>query len=111
MSLFQSSVLQKYINALDSAVVDAAYERFTAHFHDAGTQENIRNAKEEQYQGGFLIDLFVKVLGYVKNPSPGFNLTTELKNVKDSKKPMARSSPRPAPHFDSAQCPVRESSR
>ena len=86
MSLFQSSVLQKYINALDTALVDAAYAQFTAHFHDSGIQENIRNAKEEQYQGEFLIDLFVKVLGYVKNPSPGFNLTTELKNVKDSKK-------------------------
>jgi len=86
MPLFQSSVLQKYINALDTAVVDAAYARFTAHFHDAGIQENIRNAKEEQYQGEFLIDLFVRVLGYVKNPTPHFNLTTELKNIKDSKK-------------------------
>ncbi|MCR9182122.1 MAG: BREX-1 system adenine-specific DNA-methyltransferase PglX [Flavobacteriaceae bacterium] len=86
MPLFQSSVLQKYVNALDTAVVDAAYERFTAHFHDAGIQENIRNAKEEQYQGEFLIDLFVRVLGYIKNPTPHFNLTTELKNVKDSKK-------------------------
>ncbi|MEX0997380.1 MAG: N-6 DNA methylase [Flavobacteriaceae bacterium] len=86
MSLFQSTVLKKHINALDTATVDAAYERFVAHFHDKGIQENIRNAKEEQYQGEFLIDLFVRVLGYVKNPTPNFNLTTELKNVKDSKK-------------------------
>src|SRR5690606_38830152 len=28
----------------------------------------------------------VNVFGYVKNPTPDFNLTTELKNIKDSKK-------------------------
>ena len=33
-----------------------------------------------------MIDLFVDVLGYTKNPTPHFNLTTEYKNVKDSKK-------------------------
>lgn len=86
MPLFQSTVLKKYTNALDTATVDAAYERFSAHFHNAVIQENIRLAKEEQYQGEFLIDLFVKVLGYVKNPTPDFNLTTEFKNIKDSKK-------------------------
>ncbi len=31
-------------------------------------------------------ELFVKVLGYALNPEPNFNLTTEYKNVKDSKK-------------------------
>ena len=30
--------------------------------------------------------MFVNVLGYTKNPTPNFNLTTEYKNVKDSKK-------------------------
>lgn len=86
MPLFQSTVLKKYTNALDTATVDAAYERFAAHFHNPVIQDNIRLAKEEQYQGEFLIDLFVKVLGYVKNPTPDFNLTTEFKNIKDSKK-------------------------
>jgi len=33
-----------------------------------------------------LIDLFVNVLGYTKSPNPNFNLTTEYKNIKDSKK-------------------------
>ena len=45
--------------------------------------------KEEQYQGEFLEDLFVKILGYTKPASSNetkFNLTTEYKNVKDSKK-------------------------
>jgi len=86
MSLFQKSVLKKYVNALDSDKLDAAWSIFKAHFHNATIQENIRNSKEEQYQGEFLIDLFVKVFGYVKNPRPDFNLKTELKNVKGAKK-------------------------
>ena len=86
MSLFQNSVLNKYLKGLDTEKVKEAYEKFTKHFHNPEIQENIRNSKEEQYQGEFLIDLFVNVLGYIKNPTPEFNLTTELKNIKDSKK-------------------------
>ena len=86
MSLFQNSVLNKYLKGLESEKVNQAYERFTSHFHNPTIQENIRNSKEEQYQGEFLIDLFVSVFGYVKNPTPDFNLTTELKNIKGSKK-------------------------
>ncbi len=86
MKFFQNSVLNKHLKAQDTQAIKAAYAKFTAHFHDAGIQENIRNSKEEQYQGEFLIDLFVNVLGYTKNPAPNFNITTEYKNVKDSKK-------------------------
>lgn len=86
MSLFQNSVLNKYLKGLESEKVTQAYERFISHFHNPTIQENIRNSKEEQYQGEFLIDLFVNVLGYTKNPTPNFNLTTELKNIKGSKK-------------------------
>jgi type I restriction-modification system DNA methylase subunit len=86
MSLFQKSVLKNYLNGLESEKVNEAYERFTSHFHNPTIQENIRNSKEEQYQGEFLIDLFVNVFGYIKNPTPDFNLTTELKNIKGSKK-------------------------
>lgn len=85
-SLFQNSVLNKYLRGLDTEKVDEAYKMFTRHFHNPVVQENIRNSKEEQYQGGFLIDLFVNVLGYTKNPTPAFNLTSELRNVKDAKK-------------------------
>ncbi|WP_452225807.1 Eco57I restriction-modification methylase domain-containing protein [Lacinutrix cladophorae] len=86
MSLFQNSVLNKYLKGLESEKVNQAYERFTSHFHNSTIQENIRNSKEEQYQGEFLIDLFVNVFGYIKNPTPDFNLTTELKNIRGSKK-------------------------
>jgi len=86
MSLYQNSVLKKYLKGLETNRVNEAWEKFTAHFHNASIQENIRNSKEEQYQGEFLIDLFVKVFGYTKNPNPNFNLTTELKNAKGAKK-------------------------
>lgn len=86
MGLFQNSVLNKYLKGLESEKINEAYERFTSLFHNPTIQENIRNSKEEQYQGEFLIDLFVNVLGYIKNPTPDFNLTTELKNIKGSKK-------------------------
>jgi len=86
MPLFQQSVLKKYIADLDKAKVAAAWQLFQAHFHNPQIQQNIRSAKEEQYQEGFLRELFVQVLGYTLNPQPNFNLTTEYKNEKDSKK-------------------------
>ncbi|TYA55290.1 Eco57I restriction-modification methylase domain-containing protein [Formosa maritima] len=86
MALFQASVLTQHFKLQNQTKVDEAYNTFTAYFHNTEIQENIRNSKEEQYQGEFLIDLFVNVLGYIKNPTPDFNLTTEYKNVKDSKK-------------------------
>ena len=86
MAFFQNSVINKYIQNLDKQTLQNAYAKFRTHFHNATIQENIRGSKEEQYQGEFLIDLFVNVLGYTKNPTPNFNLTTEYKNVKDSKK-------------------------
>lgn len=86
MSLFQNSVVEKFLNTLNKEVVLEKWTIYKNHFLNPGIQENIRNSKEEQYQGEFLIDLFVNVLGYTKNPTPNFNLTTELKNEKDSKK-------------------------
>lgn len=86
MGFFQDTVVNKYLKTNDSKIINQAYIRFKEHFHNLRIQENIRNSKEEQYQGEFLIDLFVKVLGYTKNPTDNFNLTTEYKNVKDSKK-------------------------
>jgi hypothetical protein len=42
--------------------------------------------KRNSFKKVFLRELFVKVLGYTLNPEPNFNLTTEYKNIKDSKK-------------------------
>jgi hypothetical protein len=86
MSIFQSSVVTKHLKTQNKEKIAIQWGIFKTHFHNPTIQDNIRNSKEEQYQGGFLIDLFVNILGYTKNPTPNFNITTEYKNVKDSKK-------------------------
>jgi type I restriction-modification system DNA methylase subunit len=86
MPLFQQSVLKKFLSQQDKNLVDKAYKKYSKYFHNIAIQENIRNSKEEQFQEGFLRELFVDILGYTLNPSPKFNLTTELKNLKGAKK-------------------------
>lgn len=86
MSLFQKSVEKKYLSDLDPVLIDKKYTEFHDYFGNPDRQENIRNSKEEQFQEGFLRELFVKILGYTLNPEPNFNLTTELKNIANSKK-------------------------
>lgn len=86
MKFFQNSVLHKHQQAQDQESIRLAWHKFTSYFHNPEIQQNIREAKEEQFQEGFLRELFVGVLGYVLNPSPNYNLTTELKNEKGAKK-------------------------
>jgi type I restriction-modification system DNA methylase subunit len=86
MALFQSSVLKKYLAAQEHAPMHAAFGAYLTYFHDPMRRLNIRASKEEQFQEGFLRELFVNILGYTINPDPDYNLTTELKNIKDSKK-------------------------
>jgi len=42
--------------------------------------------KEEEYQDGFLRDIFVDVFGYTLKPDQNFNLVREFKNQTDGKK-------------------------
>jgi hypothetical protein len=89
MGLFQKSVIAKYLKFQSNDVVSAKWKQYTSHFLNPKVQDEIRELKEEQYQGEFLEDLFVKILGYTKPASSSetkFNLTTEYKNVKDAKK-------------------------
>ena len=84
--LFQKTVVKKYLRTQDSENTENAWKQFQAYFLNPEIQENIRQIKEEQFQEGFLRELFVKVLGYIINPSPNYNLTTELKNEVGAKK-------------------------
>ncbi|MBN2088966.1 N-6 DNA methylase, partial [candidate division KSB1 bacterium] len=86
MGIFQKSVLNKYLKNLDPAQVQTAYGKFQRFYGDAARLSNIELLKEESYQEGFLREIFVQVLGYTINPDPGYNLTTEFKNLTDSKK-------------------------
>ena len=84
--LFQKNIVKKYIGLLDGEQTKKAWKNYQAYFHNAEIQQNIQLLKEEQFQEGFLRELFVKVLGYTLNPSPGYNLITEQKNETNSKK-------------------------
>ena len=84
MSLFQNSVLRQHLKTYNSTKAHEAYAIFRSEF--LPKIANIRASKEEQYQYGFLDDLFVKVLGYKLNPTPDYNLIAEQKNQTDSKK-------------------------
>jgi len=86
MPLFQRSVVNKYLRGLDNNVLTNAYEKFKSIYGNETKLENIRLSKEEQYQEGFLREIFVDVLGYTINPEPDYNLTTEFKNETDAKK-------------------------
>lgn len=86
MSLYQNSVLNKYLKQQDSDAVAKAFKKFAKYFHDPKIQENIRSSKEEEYQGIFLTELFSKILGYTMKPNADFNLVAEYKNEKNSKK-------------------------
>ena len=86
MPLFQKSVLNKFIKSQDSAKIETAYQQFSDIFLNEKRQAEIRSMKEEEYQDGFLNDLFIKILGYVIRPNDGYNLVREKKNEADSKK-------------------------
>ncbi len=83
---FQNTIIKKYLAMLNEQQVKAAWEQYKVFFLNQVRQDNIHASKEEQFQEGFLRELFVAVLGYTINPDPDYNLITEKKNETDSKK-------------------------
>jgi len=86
MSLFQKSVINRYLKNLDTEKVNKAYHNFQKFYGDIERLQNIMQLKEENYQEGFLREIFVHTLGYTLNPDKNYNLSTEFKNQKDSRK-------------------------
>jgi type I restriction-modification system DNA methylase subunit len=86
MPLFQKSVINKYYNELSIEELQKSFLDYQSIFNNPVKQQNILNAKEEQYQEGFLRELFVKILGYTLYPDGNHNLITEQKNETNSKK-------------------------
>ena len=84
--LFQKTIVNKYKQALPRETTELPWLIYQQYFLDKDVQQNILLSKEEQFQEGFLRELFVKVLGYTLNPSPDYNLITEKKNETNSKK-------------------------
>ena len=84
--LLQKNIVKKYLALLSEELTQSAWNQYQSYFLNEDIQLNIQQSKEEQFQEGFLRELFVKVLGYTLNPSPNFNLITEKKNETNSKK-------------------------
>ena len=78
--MFQKKIIEKYLSKIDRVLLTEKYTQFISIFADKQKQENIRASKEEQYQEGFIRDLFCAVLGYTISPDPNYNIITELKN-------------------------------
>ena len=78
--MFQKSIIEKYLSKLDANLLHEKYEKYCANYKNETNIANIRAVKEEQYQEGFIRDLFVNVLGYTIKPEANYNILTELKN-------------------------------
>jgi type I restriction-modification system DNA methylase subunit len=86
MALYQKSVLNKHLKQLEQPKVSKAYKKYVKYFLNPTIQDNIRNSKEEEYQGIFLTELFVNVLDYTLKPNVDFNLVAEYKNQSNARK-------------------------
>jgi len=85
MPIFQKSVLKKHLNNLDREKVENAYLKFRENYNPSKIKQ-IKTLKEEEYQDGFLREIFVDVLGYTLRPDENYNLQREFKNQTDGKK-------------------------
>ena len=85
MSIFQKSVINNHISQLDKDQVEKAFTKFNDNYSFSKIAE-IQKMKEEEYQDGFLRDIFVDVLGYTLKPAGNFDLAREFKNQTDGKK-------------------------
>jgi len=85
MAIFQKSVINKHLNNLDKEQIEKAYLKFRRNYNPSKI-EQIKTLKEEEYQDGFLRDIFVDVFGYTLRPDENYNLQREFKNQTDGKK-------------------------
>ncbi len=86
MSLFQKIIVNRHLKNLNIEKAQQAFDMYKQYFSDKIRLTNIMLLKEENYQEGFLRELFVEVLGYTINPNENYNLTTEFKNQTDNRK-------------------------
>ena len=85
MPLFQESIVKKHLKKIDEKLIESAYLEYKR-VYSPDKIKNIKVAKEEQYQEGFIKDIFGAVLGYSVYPEHPFNIETEKKNESNSKK-------------------------
>ena len=85
MALFQEAIVKKHLKDLDPLALDIAYNEYLK-VYSTDKIKNIRIAKEEQYQEGFIKDIFGSVLGYSVYPESPYNIETEKKNEGNARK-------------------------
>ena len=85
ITMFQKSIIEKYLSKLDANLLHEKYEKYCANYKNETKIANIRAVKEEQYQEGFIRDVFCSVLNYTIKPEPDYNILTELKNETKNK--------------------------
>jgi hypothetical protein len=85
MPLFQEAIIKKHLSAIDQTLIDSAYSEYKR-VYSPEKIKNIKVAKEEQYQEGFIKDVFGAVLGYSVYPESPFNIETERRNETNAKK-------------------------
>ncbi|MDC9721350.1 MAG: N-6 DNA methylase [Urechidicola sp.] len=85
MPIFQKSVIKKHLENLDQEKVEKAFQTFRLNYNSAKI-EQIKTLKEEEYQDGFLREIFVDVLDYTLRPNENYDLQREFKNQTDGKK-------------------------
>ena len=83
--MFQKSIIEKYLSKLDTNLLHEKYKKYCANYKNETKIANIRAIKEEQYQEGFIRDVFCSVLNYTIKPEPDYNILTELKNETKNK--------------------------
>ena len=85
ITMFQKSIIEKYLSKLDTNLLREKYEKYCSNYKNETKIANIRTVKEEQYQEGFIRDVFCSVLNYTIKPEPDYNILTELKNETKNK--------------------------
>tara|TARA_Y100000589_G_scaffold296798_1_gene304161 strand:- start:643 stop:3636 length:2994 start_codon:yes stop_codon:yes gene_type:complete len=85
MPIFQKSIVDKYLATLEADVIEKAFNSYKE-VYSPEKIKRIKKLKEEQYQGGFLNDIFGSVLGYTIDPEVNYNIELEKKNETNSKK-------------------------
>jgi len=85
MPLFQEAIIKKHLSAIDQTLIDSAYSEYKR-VYSPEKIKNIKVAKEEQYQEGFIKDVFGAILGYSVYPESPFNIETERRNETNAKK-------------------------
>ena len=63
--MFQNTIVKKYLPSQNKDLLKLKWDLYRDFFHNVGNQSRIRELKEEQFQEGFLKELFEKIFDYI----------------------------------------------